>query len=204
MLITRELHDCVGYAMTNIAMMMNAAQYLKQENPEKLVEYCRKTKTLASDTLQETRQILYRLRGIASQGTMSPALFFTRLCKDFAEVTGVDTECHLGNMPLTVSESVFNTLFRAVQVGFINALRHGNTDHIALSFWVAGSEMRMSIRNNVPDGVVLPPVIGEGIGLRGVRERVDSLSGSMSHGPTADGYRLDLTIPCEEVAIAPH
>ena len=201
LLITRELHDCVGYAMTSITMMMNAVPYIKHENLEKLIEYCAKTKELASTTLQETRQILYRLRSIASQGTPSPTLFFTRLCRDFEEATGVRTECHVGNLPTSMPEAVFNTLFRAVQVGFINAVRHGNTGHITLSFWMTEPDLQMSIWNNVPNGVILTPESGEGIGLRGIRERLDVLNGSMSFGPLAHGYQLIVTIPGEELTV---
>ena len=32
--ITRELHDSIGYAMTNITMIMNAAQYLHEKDPD--------------------------------------------------------------------------------------------------------------------------------------------------------------------------
>ena len=60
--ITRELHDSLGYSMTNIVMIMNAAQYLFEENPEKVRNYCLRTKEMASATMEETRQTLYKPR----------------------------------------------------------------------------------------------------------------------------------------------
>jgi signal transduction histidine kinase len=197
LMITRELHDCVGYAMTNITMMMNASSYLHRKDPDKLLEYCEKTKALASTTLQETRQILYRLRSVASQGTPNLPLYLTRLCRDFEQATGVRTECNLGNLPSTVSEAVFNTLFRTVQVGFINAVRHGNTGHIVVSFWLTDECLRMSIWNDVPADVTLTEATDEGIGLRGIRERLDNVGGTMAYGQIAHGYQLTVSIPCE-------
>lgn len=204
MLITRELHDCVGYALTNIAMMMNAALYANKDDLNRLFEYCRKTRELAATTLDETRDILYRLRRIAARGTPPPRQFFHRLCRDFAEATGVRTDCHLGNLPSSMSEAAFNLLFRAVQVGFINSLRHGNSGHISLSFWLSDQELRMSIWNDVPAGIVQSRAADEGIGLRGIRERLDSLNGKLSYGPISNGYQLNVSIPREELFDGSH
>jgi signal transduction histidine kinase len=200
--ITRELHDSIGYSMTNMTMMMNASRYLIRENPDKLVEYCQKTKELASSTLQETRQILYKLRAVGAQAVQSPPMFFARLCRDFGEATGVRTDCHVGNLPSAVGDRVFATLFRAVQVGLINALRHGNTGHITLAFWLTADELRMKIWNDTPLYPLDLATMGEGIGLRGIRERLETLRGELTYGPVADGFELAVTIPREETGIA--
>ena len=197
--ITRELHDSIGYSMTNIAMMMNASPYLIEENPQKLVEFCRKTKELSSTTLRETREILYKLRAIGKQTVQSPPMFFSKLCLDFSQATDVRTECHVGNLPGVVSERVFNILFRAAQVAFINALRHGNTGHIKLYFWVSDSELSMTVRNSVQEGVQEVVVLSEGIGLTGIRERVEVVGGDVAYGPVSDGFELVVTIPREEL-----
>lgn len=201
LMITRELHDAIGYSLTNIAMMMNAARYLARENPEKLVEYCRKTRELASSTLQETRQILYKLRVVTEKATENPPLFFTRLCQDFAQATGVRTECHLGNLPASLDDRVFTALFRSVQVGFINALRHGSAAHIRLAFWLTDAELQMRVWNDTPIRLPDAEAAGEGIGLRGVRERLEAVSGGLSYGPVPDGYEMVVTIPREETGI---
>jgi len=201
LMITRELHDAIGYSLTNIAMMMSASRYLREENPQKLVEYCQKTRELASSTLQETRQILYKLRVVTEKAIENPPLFFTRLCQDFAQATGVLTECHLGNLPASLDDRVFTALFRSVQVGFINALRHGSTAHIRLAFWLTDAELRMRVWNDTPIRLPDAEVAGEGIGLRGVRERLEAVSGSLSYGPVPDGYEMVVTIPREETGI---
>jgi signal transduction histidine kinase len=196
--ITRELHDSIGYAMTNMTMMMNASPYLIEQDPPKLLEYCSKTKDLASATLGETREILYRLRAVDNSISSAPSFFF-KLCRDFAEATGVRTDCHIGNLAARLPERVFAVLFRAVQVAFINALRHGHAAHIALSFWQTENELRMRVWNNAlgePDGSDVPD---EGIGLKGIRERLQALRGQLVVGFVADGFELAVTIPREEL-----
>ena len=199
--ITRELHDTIGYSMTNVAMMMNASRHLLSEDPEKLLEYCRKTKSLASETMRETRQILYRLRDTKKQSQQNLPVFFGRLCWDFKEATGVKTECHPGNLPDSMSERVVNILFRTAQVAFINALRHGNAGHIKLFFWLDDLELRMTIWNNMQENMPESITENEGIGLKGVRERLESVNGQLALTRVVDGFRLEVIIPREVLNI---
>jgi signal transduction histidine kinase len=196
--ITRELHDSIAYAMTNLIMMMNASRYLMEQDPRKLLDYCSKTKDLASTTLDETRKVLYQLR-TADQGTPIAPAFFFKLCRDFAQATGVQTDCNIGNLDERLPERVFTALFRAVQVAFINALRHGHAAHIVLSFWQTENELLMRVWNNIPSGSESYNMPDEGIGLKGIRERLQVLRGQLSVGFVTDGFELVVTIPREEM-----
>lgn len=201
--ITRELHDSLGYAMTNIVTIMSAAQYLFTKDPDKVRHYCLKTKELASNAMADTRSTLYRLRAVGQETPMNPAIFFHRFCRDFQEATGICTECHSGNLTLQLSGRVFNTLLRTIQVGFINALRHGKASNIRLHFWVGDRELRMTIWNSTD--ITRPDVDhDEGIGLQGVRERISELGGDMQRGYTSDGYRLTISIPKKELRYGSH
>jgi len=62
--ITRELHDLVGYALTNVIVMMNAGRLLIREDPEKLDEILEKVGAQSERALDETRRTLYRLRSV--------------------------------------------------------------------------------------------------------------------------------------------
>lgn len=197
--ITRELHDTIGYSMTNLSMMMNASRHLLREDPEKLLDFCNKSKELASSTLRETRQILYELRAIEREASHDPTDFFVRLCREFGDATGVETECHVGNLPHKMDERVFSTLFRTVQVGFINSLRHGRATHIRLAFWLSSGELRMTVWNNMEVDVEDTTTLTTGIGLNGVLERLESVGGRLKIGAVVDGFELEVEIPREEL-----
>ncbi|MBT3271543.1 MAG: hypothetical protein HN368_00190, partial [Spirochaetales bacterium] len=199
--ITRELHDEIGYSMTNVTMMMNAAPHLVTENTSKLLEYCLETKQVASRTQRETRKILYKLRDIQKQALPGLPIFFSKLCMEFSKATGIHTECNTGNLPERINENIRNILYRTVQVGFINGLRHGNAGHIKLFFWQDKDELRMTIWNDVMERVVDVSSMHEGIGLKGVRERIESVRGKISMGQSAGGFRLQVAIPSIEVSI---
>lgn len=197
--ITRELHDEIGYAMTNISMMMNATRGLLSTDPETLLDYCGKTREIAANTLRNTRTTLYKLRGIEQKVTQNPSIFFTKLCRDFESATRIRTECQTGNLEGRMSEVALNALFRGVQVGFINALRHGNAGHISLSFWINDEELVMRIWNDTKMSAADSTVIAEGIGLKGMTERLEALNGRLRFGPVVDGFEFVISIPKEEI-----
>ena len=200
--ITRELHDEIGFAMTNISMMMNAARGLLDTRPETLLDYCKKTRQIATNTLRETRMTLYKLRGIERAVTQNPAIFFTKLCLDFAVATGIRTECHPGNLMAKINDAILNVLYRGVQVGFINALRHGNARYIKLSFWVNDDELLMRIWNDTILSAADTAVLTEGMGLKGILERLSVVGGTLRYGTVSDGFELVVTIPQEELSRA--
>jgi signal transduction histidine kinase len=198
--ITRELHDTLGYSMTNIAMIMNAAQYLIQSDPQKVSEYCSRTRELASSTMDETRSTLYKLRELGRRTPENPAIFFYRLCRDFHEATGVTVECRTGNLAHRLPKRVFDTMLRTVQVAFINALKHGNTTRIELYIWVGHHELTMTIWNSMTrDRSDSPETPRDGIGLSGMRERLEELEGSVETALVRDGFNLVIRIPQKEL-----
>lgn len=199
--ITRDLHDEIGYSMTNVVMMMNAAPHLIDESPGKLLEYCDKTKDFASRTLRETRQILYKLRAAQKQAQKSPSIRFAQLCREFSDATGVQAKCNPGNLPSAINENAYNILFRTVQMGLINALRHGRACRIELFFWLDQRELRMTIWNDTTRPTIEVRSTNEGIGLKGLRERLQTVNGRLSLGPMADGFQLQVSLPREEVEI---
>lgn len=192
--ITRDLHDSLGYALTNIITIMNAASYIYEENPRTVVEYCLKTKDLAAKTMEETRNTLYRLRSLHESPENIP-IFFMKMCRDFEQATGIETTCHPGNLPPILPAGLFNVLLRSAQVGFINALRHSDATTIRLFFWDDDSTLKMTVWNSVDTSDVDRTIPEEGIGLQGIRERLSELDGNVKAGYTVDGFNLIITIP---------
>jgi hypothetical protein len=58
--------------------------------------------------------------------------------------------------------------------------------------------LRMTIWNSVDHGASRPGAAREGIGLKGVRERVSELKGVVRSGYTFDSFTIVVTIPIED------
>jgi signal transduction histidine kinase len=96
-----------------------------------------------------------------------------------------------GNTPWSFGETLDAVLYRLVQEGLTNSFRHGKATKIRIVFWSHEGELRITIWDNGTGSYSSD----EGLGLRGMRERVEALGGSIDHHNTVDGYELSAVIP---------
>ena len=188
--ITRELHDSIGYAMTNVAMMMSAGKVLLRENPEGLPDLLDATRRLSEECLQETRKTLYRLRSLKN-GHLQGIRALSHLVTAFRAATGIDVEFHHGNVPWSLGEEADAVLYRLVQEGLTNAFRHGKASQIRIALWMDQRATQVRIWDNGQGAAS----IHEGIGLSGMRERIRSIGGSVEPRNTLDGFELRAELP---------
>ena len=87
------------------------------------------------------------------------------------------------------------TVYRVVQEGLTNALRHGSGGEVTVSVRHGPAGLDICVENPAgPRGTS-----GSGLGLLGIAERVAVFGGSLRHGPTADGrYALAVTLPIRD------
>ncbi len=73
-------------------------------------------------------------------------------------------------------EATALTLFRILQEGTTNALRHARADRVDIRLWTDPAHWRMVLAD---DGVGMAPDRREGTGLTGMRERITLLGGTL-------------------------
>ena len=195
--ITRELHDTVGYALTNIIVMMDAAKVMAGTGGQGLGQLLEDARTHAEDALQETREILYRLRSLREvplEGLRAVA----QLVQAFGEATGVRVRLNYGNVPFSFGREIDATVFRFVQEGLTNAFRHGRATEVTVNLWQHEAEIALALRDNGKGAAQL----ADGIGLAGMKERLAALGGSLEAANVEDGFELRATIPFREMKTA--
>ena len=191
--ITRELHDLVGYALTNVIVMMNAGRVLLKQNPAELDEVLEKVGNETEQALSETRQILHLLRSVRTHETKGLEAI-AQLVKSFQGAIGIEITLNLGNLPWTLGQRLDSAIFRFVQEGITNAFHHGKADRIWVSFWRTDEEIRISIRDN-GRGVESEGEIVEGIGISGMRERMAAFGGTIHTRNPVEGFEIQAFIP---------
>jgi signal transduction histidine kinase len=191
--ITLELHDTVGYALTNVIVMMNAAGVLLKKNPAELEGLFEKVGKQAEEALAGTRQTLHLLHDI--QGTEQIGLpSVARLVSNFGSATQVDAEVSFGNLPASLGRNLDTVIFRIVQEALTNAFRHGRASKIRVSMWCTDNEILLTIHDN-GKGIESEGQVVEGLGFSGMRERLAVFGGSTLFRNVADGFELRAMIP---------
>lgn len=192
--ITREIHDVVGYTLTNITMMMeDAIDSVRQRNPAEILPLVVNTRDQARNGHEEIRKSLRRLRSIDTPGGKGAGAIH-RLVKTFEKATGVRIEIEYTNLPIRLAEEVDLCLYRLIQEGMTNAFRHGRATRLRIVLGYDGQAVVLSVSDNGMGS----DEITAGLGITGMRERVQRLNGEIRFDSTRWGFRVTARIPSAE------
>jgi len=189
--ISRELHDTMGYALTNIRMMTEEAIGLYDGDSDELVQLLISVRNQAQQTLTETRSTLQQLRKIYVDIEKVDLKAVFRIARTFEEATRVKVTIDLSNSRNSYGGEVDRCVYRIVQEGMTNAIRHGRATAISIYVFEKESELCVSIQDNGAGSKVLV----EGIGLSGMQERVVRLGGTIQYRSDANGFHLVGVLP---------
>ncbi|MGE5583408.1 MAG: sensor histidine kinase [Bacillota bacterium] len=189
--LAREIHDTLAYTLTNLVMMLEAAKFMSKQSDSEIKEHLERARLQASDGLTEVHRALQALRP-AQLNEVSGLSAIQRLVTAFSKATQLEVSLDLGNAPLNFGEEADLVIYRLVQEGITNALRHGHASRIAISFSMVENKVHIQIKDNGvgADGAK------EGYGLSGMRERIERLGGKLEiSGSTGHGFKLLAVIP---------
>ena len=196
--IARELHDELGPLLfairaNVIAMVDNGAA--GQDDPDSPAQ-----KALQSvEALQLTnRRILDRLRPmhIEEFGLQSSIQKLLRGVR--SQVPAIDVTFEIDPALDAVDAVVSQTVYRVMQEGITNVLRHAQATEMRLKATAADGKVVVEISD---DGVGMPADVVMGRGLTGMRERVRALGGTfeLSRGDGQTRVRCSLPLAPEEL-----
>jgi len=190
--ITREIHDAIAYALTNLIMTMEACMRLTPKDSEQLRRLLALSREEAQVGLNETRRALRTLRDWSPPKPRGlPSI--QQLVNLFSEATGVVVKTEYCNADLNFGEKTDVAVYRMIQEGMTNAFRHGHASQIKVKFWQEKGGISVTLWDNGTgeEGFT------EGIGLQGMKERVENIGGTLRVCRTVDGFELSTWLPLE-------
>ncbi len=192
--ITRELHDMVGYALTNVIVMMNAAHVLLRDDTAVPGLTC--SRRPGRRPKRPWRKHARRSVVCGRSGPTDPSACrrLSHLTRGFQGASGVEVRLNLGNLPWSFGHKLDAVIFRIVQEGLTNAFRHGKATRVRINLWQTEGEILVSVLDN-GRGVAPGTEVTDGIGLAGMRERLSEYGGEIRLSSAVDGFELLATIP---------
>jgi signal transduction histidine kinase len=178
--IAREMHDVLAHRISLISMHAGALAYRTDLAPEQVRETASLVSDKAHEALAELREVLGVLRA-AEPTRPQPTLVDLRELVAEAEATGMrvvldDTVPD----PAAVPDRIGRTVYRLVQEGLTNARKHAPGSPVTVE--VRGAPdgwLRVVVRNG-RNGLAGPAAAtGAGLGLVGMRERVELAGGRL-------------------------
>ncbi len=189
--ISRELHDTVGYSLTNIRMLMEEAIGQYDGSSEDFIQLLVDTRNQAMTAMEEARSAFKALRSMETDRTSVDLRSILRLAKAFSDATHLQVSVDFSNARSSYGNSIDHFLYRFVQEGMTNALRHGRATRLEIYLHEEGDRLQVSMIDNGVGG----KVIQEGLGLGGMKERIHELGGELSVGNGNHGFSLYVTLP---------
>ncbi len=191
--IAHALHDEAGQLLASVHLALEEVA----GNLPPAKEHLLKVKGLLDQIEAQLRRLSHELRPtILDDLGLLPALKF--LAEGVAARTGllisVESESELSLSPLLET-----TLYRIVQEALTNVTRHAKASQVTITIHQEPQTLRCSIRDNgvgFDISAVLAKTGERGLGLLGIRERLNSLGGSLSIvSDLGQGTELIITIP---------
>ncbi len=99
----------------------------------------------------------------------------------------------VANLPWELDPEVDGAIYRLLQESMTNAFRHGGATHVSVRFSVREREIEVMVRDNGRGA----EEVEEGIGLAGMRERVERLGGRLSARSITGGFEVLAYLPRE-------
>jgi signal transduction histidine kinase len=94
---------------------------------------------------------------------------------------------------LGTSEKI--SIYRFAQEGLNNAWRHGKGQDQAVKARMAGGKLYIQV---IDSGPGFDPTSSEGLGLAGLRDRIESIGGHFDTSSSRKGTRLTMSLSIEE------
>jgi len=185
--LAREIHDTLGHTLTGIIMGADAGLALLDVAPEESRKRIQVVAQTARDGLTDVRRSIKALRPDALE-RYSLGQSLEGMVENFRLTTSAQIIYCQEAGELNLDSDEEDVLYRVVQEGMTNAVRHGRADRIAIRVTRTGDVVTVSVRDN-GTGCAKPE---EGFGLRHMRERLQMLGGTLSYGnleqDAQDGY----------------
>jgi signal transduction histidine kinase len=193
--IARELHDVLGHHLSLINVQAGVGLHLMDNRPEQAREALTAIKTASAEALREVRAVLDVMRADDEAAPRQPALGLSRL-DDLTADAGLPITTKIAGVERSLPPEVDRAAYRIVQEALTNVRKHageGATASIAVDY--LPTALHLAIRNEGPAVPGDELRAGEGTGIGGMRERAQSLGGSVEAGPVDGGFLVSVLLP---------
>jgi two-component system NarL family sensor kinase len=197
--IARDLHDTTGQTLTALKISVSQLQEMCKETPAALA-IVSEVEQLADQAIGEIRTMSYLLHPplLDEVGFACAAEWYI---EGFAKRSGINVAAEIANPRERLPKKVELALFRVLQESLTNVHRHSGASDASIKFLHEGDAVILEIRDSgkgIPEERLrlLHGVTAKtGVGLAGMRERLQELNGRLDIESDGRGTRMRATVP---------
>lgn len=194
--LARELHDELGQTLNAIKIEAVSIRNLHHHTGPTTQRGALAIIQLTDHVYDVVRTMTSRLRPVALDELGLAGALEHDLMQWRQRVPNTSFALDLGKLPDHIDEPSAIALYRVAQEGLTNIVRHAAARHVTLEldFLAEAKSLHLALQDD-GRGVELA-AIRHGLGLVGMRERIDALGGAFSIAShPGQGFRIAATVP---------
>jgi signal transduction histidine kinase len=208
-----EIHDTLAQDFTSIVTNLEAAESaLASRDAARTNVHLDRARAIAREGLTEARRLVRALKPRLLEDAALPDAL-ARLAEGWSKASGVTVTCSTTGPVRPLPPEAESVLFRAAQEALTNVAKHAGAGRVAITLSYVGDRVVLDV---LDDGSGFDPAgasggknlsrnagdsVGSegGFGLAGMRERVESLGGTLTvESAVGEGTTLAVELPVGE------
>lgn len=197
--IARELHDSAGQIIAALAMNLDRMRRELEQHDPKLVKLAEESRDLAEELNQEIRTTSYLLHPplLDEMGLQAALKWYA---EGLQQRSGLEVTLDFGEGFERPSNDLELTIFRVVQECLTNIHRHSGSKTARIRIFRQGTNLAMEVGDTghgIPaEKLAKIRTMGVGVGLRGIRERLNQFNGEVKiESKEGEGTTILVTVP---------
>lgn len=189
--LAREIHDTIGHSLTGIVTGLDACKTIIDIDLPSTKTQITKIAELARKGLIDIRRSVKALRPDSLE-RYSLISAIKKMVTDISDLSDIKINLHIEGQFENMNADEEDTIFRTVQEGITNAVRHGKAKNISISLKNLDELISLIIRD---DGLGKDDIY-EGFGLKHIRERIQMLAGEVEFfSEKGRGFSINAVLP---------
>lgn len=181
--VARELHDALGHHLVALKVNLELAQHLVTEVA---------AKTPLADALALVKRLLSEVREVVSGVRSQPKMDLRQTIQTLLiGVSELKVELIFPDNLTVADPAHTHVLFRCVQEAVTNTLKHARAQRLKIAF----SKDQRGVTLVLQDDGKGTTLLHTGLGLKGMRERLESVGGTLAIDTSSKGFTLTAHIP---------
>ncbi len=194
--LARELHDSVAQTLYGLTLQAEAAsRKLTAGQTREVAEYLSEIRDSSQQTLKETRLLIFELRPSIFEQEGLVAALRARL-ESVESRSGLKTQINLQEVG-RLTNGIESGLYGISNEVLNNILKHAHASEVAVSLEKQPGKIVLQINDN---GIGFDLASAEhhgGLGLKGMRERAEQISGDLRIESGENGTQVIVEVPYE-------
>ncbi len=189
--IAREIHDDVGGALT--ALNFELAWIARHAQAPAMQQKVQSAIEMTAHAIEASQRVMHNLRpAILEQGLVAALQW---MAQRFEKRTGLECTFRTTDEHLDLPTGVPLVAYRAVQEALTNVSKHAQASRVAIDLSLARGVLSVEVSDNGSGMSADDLAKTKSFGIRGLRERADTVGGWVDLSSNSGGTTLILSVP---------